>query len=76
MHGGGTWGLEAGQWTDDTSMAVCLAASLIVKGGFSGYDQMVRYKWWYREGYMSSTGRCFDIGGSTREAIETFETRQ
>jgi ADP-ribosylglycohydrolase len=76
MQGGGTWGLETGQWTDDTSMALCLAASLIVKGDFNGYDQLVRYKWWYRKGYMSSTGACFDIGYSTREAIEEFEKRQ
>ena len=76
MQGGGTWGLAAGHWTDDTSMALCLAASLIVKGDFDGYDQMVRYKRWFRNGYLSSTGECFDIGKSTREAILTFETRQ
>ncbi|CAF1027726.1 unnamed protein product [Adineta steineri] len=76
MQGGGTWGLQAGQWTDDTSMALCLAASLIVKSGFDDYDQLVRYKWWYRKGYMSSTGSCFDIGNATRAAITKFENRQ
>ncbi|UJR10153.1 hypothetical protein I4U23_014370 [Adineta vaga] len=76
MQGGGTWGLKAGQWTDDTSMALCLAASLIVKGGFDGYDQLVRYKWWYRKGYLSSTGTCFDIGNATRDAIIKFENLQ
>ena len=29
MVGGGVYGLEPGQWTDDTSMALCLAQSLI-----------------------------------------------
>ena len=29
MVGGGPFGLEPGQWTDDTSMALCLAESLI-----------------------------------------------
>jgi ADP-ribosylglycohydrolase len=76
MQGGGTWGLEAGQWTDDTSMALCLAASLIAKDGFNGYDQLVRYKRWFRNGYMSSTGECFDIGTSTRQSILEFEKRQ
>ncbi|CAF0908170.1 unnamed protein product [Adineta ricciae] len=76
IQGGGTWGLEAGKWTDDTSMALCLAASFIVKDGFDAYDQLVRYKWWYRRGYMSSTGNCFDIGQATRDAITTFEKRQ
>ena len=76
MNGGGTWGLEKGQWTDDTSMALCLAASLIVKNGFDGYDQMVRYKKWFRKGYLSSIDNCFDIGKSTREALIQFEQRQ
>ncbi|CAF0962862.1 unnamed protein product [Adineta ricciae] len=76
MKGGGTWGLKAGQWTDDTSMALCLAASLITKRCYDPYDQMVRYKWWYRFGYLSSTGKCFDIGNATRDAIETFVNRQ
>jgi len=74
MQGGGTWGLQAGQWTDDTSMALCLAASLIVKGKSDSYDQFERYRRWYKNGYMSSTGKCFDIGKSTREAITKFES--
>lgn len=75
MEGGGTWGLQAGYWTDDTSMALCLGASLIVRSGFSGYDQLDRYQRWFRNGYMSSTGECFDIGTSTRDAIQEFEKR-
>ncbi|CAF1262703.1 unnamed protein product [Didymodactylos carnosus] len=76
LNGGGTWSLEAGQWTDDTSMALCLAASLIVKKGFNAYDQLVRYKWWWRQGYMSSTGKCFDIGKSTKASLDLFVSRQ
>ena len=76
MMPGGTWGLRAGQWTDDTSMALCLASSLITQKGFDPYDQMVRYKWWYQYGYLSSTGMCFDIGNATRTSIEEFCRRQ
>jgi ADP-ribosylglycohydrolase len=76
MEGGGTWGLKAGQWTDDTSMALCLASSLITKQGYDPYDQMVRYKWWYKHGYLSSTGQCFDIGNATRDSLEEFSRRQ
>jgi ADP-ribosyl-[dinitrogen reductase] hydrolase len=76
MQSGGTWGLQAGQWTDDTSMALCLAASLIIKRGFNAYDQFERYRRWYKDGYMSSTGKCFDIGKSTRQAITEFENRR
>ncbi|CAF5014678.1 unnamed protein product, partial [Rotaria sp. Silwood1] len=63
-------------FTDDTSMALCLANSLVVKGDLNLYDQLVRYKWWYRAGYMSSTGKCFDIGLSTSQSLQEFESRQ
>ena len=73
MVGWGPFELRAGQWTDDTSMALCLATSLLESGGFDPVDQMGRYLRWFREGYLSSTGRCFDIGGTTREALVRFE---
>lgn len=50
MVGGGFHGVEPGQWTDDTSMALCLAESLIECGGFDPADQLQRYLKWYREG--------------------------
>lgn len=73
MVGGGPFSLRPGCWTDDCSMALCLAASLIECNGFDAKDQMQRYVRWWREGYMSSTGRCFDIGITTAEALRTFE---
>ncbi len=77
MLGGGPFHLAPGQWTDDTSMALCLAKSLVECQGFDPVDQLERYVRWYREGYLSSTGRCFDIGSTVREALLRFEnTRQ
>ena len=73
MVGGGPFGLQPGQWTDDTSMALCLATSLIDQEGFDPTDQMQRYVRWWREGYLSSTGRCFDIGNTVRDALARFE---
>lgn len=73
MAGGGPFHLKPGQWTDDTSMALCLAASLVERDEFEPADQMQRYVRWFRDGYMSSTGRCFDIGGTTRSALARFE---
>ncbi len=73
MVGGGPFGLEAGQWTDDTSMALCLAESLLERDGFDPIDQLQRYLRWYREGYLSSTGQCFDIGNTVRDALLRFE---
>lgn len=73
MVGGGIFKLKPGQWTDDTSMAICLANSLIETGTFDAYDQLERYLRWFRKGENSSTGTCFDIGNATREAIALFE---
>lgn len=73
MRGGGPWGLEAGYWTDDTSMALCLAESLIECGGFAPVDQLQRYVRWSRDGHLSSTGECFDIGNATASALRRFE---
>ncbi|WP_299588473.1 ADP-ribosylglycohydrolase family protein [uncultured Microbulbifer sp.] len=69
MVGGGPFGLEKGQWTDDTSMALCLAHSLLLQEGFCAIDQMNRYCNWYQYGYMSSTGVCFDIGATVQSAL-------
>jgi ADP-ribosylglycohydrolase len=69
MVGGGPFHLQPGQWTDDTSMALCLAASLVACGGFDARDQVERYLRWFGEGYMSSTGACFDIGATVRTAL-------
>ena len=71
--GGGKFGLQPGQWTDDTSMALCLAESLIECKGFDPVDQLTRYCRWWREGHLSSTGTCFDIGTTTRAALAAFE---
>ena len=73
MLGGGPFSLKPGQWTDDTSMALCLAESLLRKGGFDAVDQMGRYLNWWKWGYLSSTGECFDIGMTVREALEQFQ---
>jgi ADP-ribosylglycohydrolase len=73
MVGGGPFGLRPGQWTDDTSMALCLAESLVAQAGFDPADQMRRYVRWYRQGHLSSTGHCFDIGNTTRAALHRFE---
>jgi ADP-ribosyl-[dinitrogen reductase] hydrolase len=73
MVGGGHFGLAAGEWTDDTSMALCLAESLIERGGLDARDQLERYVRWWREGYLSSTGHCFDIGNTTRAELTRFE---
>jgi ADP-ribosylglycohydrolase len=73
MVGGGPFNLKPGQFTDDTSMALCLGQSLLDRQGFDPVDQLTKYVRWWREGYMSSTGRCFDIGTTTCAALRRFE---
>lgn len=72
MQGGGPFGLAPGEWTDDTSMALCLAASLVHCRGFDAVDQMNRYCNWRSVGYMSSNGRCFDIGITVSSALSRY----
>jgi len=69
---GGSFNLPAGYWTDDTSMALCLADSLLEYGGYNSYDVMNKYWLWRSAGYRSSTGKCFDIGNQTSEAINQY----
>ncbi|MDP1979112.1 ADP-ribosylglycohydrolase family protein [Undibacterium sp.] len=72
MVGRGPFGLMPGEWTDDTSMALCLAESLLTKDGFDAKDQMGRYLNWWKWGYLSSTGLCFDIGNTVRAALSRY----
>ena len=68
---GGPHGLEAGEWTDDTSMALALADSIAV-AGWDLDDQARRYLEWSETGKYSVNGRCFDIGITTRTALTRF----
>ena len=70
----GNFDLPPGSWTDDTSMTLCLAQSLVENDGqFVLHDQVSKYFRWYRNGYMSSIGRCFDIGNATRQACNIWD---
>ena len=70
----GRSGLKAGEWTDDTSMALCLAESLLDRGTLDLEDQLRRYVLWHDTGYLSSNGRCFDIGITTRTPARSVPT--
>lgn len=73
ITGGGPFGLKPGVWTDDTSMALALAESLEAHPDLDARDLMTRFVRWHREGAYSPTGRCFDIGITTRTALSKFE---
>lgn len=73
MVGGGPFHLMPGEWTDDTSMALCLATSLVECRGFDAFDQMERYCRWMEHGYLASNGKCFDIGRTVLHALRSFK---
>lgn len=73
MVGGGPFRLKAGAWTDDCSMSLGLADSLIAQSDLDPVDLMTRFISWYRDGHYSHNGVCFDIGNTTAQALRTFE---
>lgn len=75
FRNGGPHGLQAGEWTDDTSMALALADS-ISQVGWDLNDQADRYLQWYKTGKYSVTGECFDIGIATREALTMYAAQK
>lgn len=62
LQDGGTWGILAGQPTDDSELALALARSLVACGGYDPEAAARAYSYWYRS-------RPFDIGGTTRAAL-------
>ncbi len=73
MVGGGPFNLAPGKWTDDTSMAMCLAQMLRSANGWDAEDAMRRFVNWRDNGYLSSTRVCFDIGNQTDAALTRFQ---
>lgn len=72
MVGGGVFRLKAGEWTDDTSMALCLAETYLQNNTLDVTDFRNRLVRWYKRGENSSNGICFDIGNTTRFALEQY----
>lgn len=62
-------GADEATWSDDTSMALCLAESLLATGGFDPADQMARYVRWLDHGHLSSRDRAFDVGDTVYRAL-------
>ena len=63
VTGGGPFKLQAGQVTDDTEMAVCLADSISKMRGFDVEDARATYQRW--------TASAFDIGNQTRAVLSS-----
>lgn len=73
-RGFGPHGLDAGEWTDDTSMALAMADSL--KDGWLPHKQLENYVNWWENGKYSVNNWCFDIGGTTKTALWDFKEKK
>ena len=72
MVGGGPFGLKPGEWTDDTSMALALADSLLSCGTLEPADLSARFCKWRYDGNYSHNGKCFDVGNTVSRSLEAF----
>lgn len=72
MVGGGAHQQVAGTWSDDTSMALCLAFSIAQQKGIDADDIMKRFCDWYKNGAYSPHGVCFDIGMTVTKALSRY----
>ena len=61
-----------GVWTDDTSMALCLADSLLECHGYDSWNVMDKYIQWMREGYRSYFDYGEGIGIQTADMLNRF----
>jgi ADP-ribosylglycohydrolase len=68
MIGYGTYNLPAGTWSDDSSLAFCLAEALTQEFNLHTIGQ--NFVKWYHDNFWTPHGIVFDIGIATRRAIE------
>jgi ADP-ribosylglycohydrolase len=67
MEGFGSHNQPPGTWSDDTSLALCSAESLL--GGFDIEDTGRRFVRWLYEAHWTAYGDVFDYGTTTARAI-------
>lgn len=68
-----TFGTPAGYWTDDSSMAFCVAESFVRLKKYDLQDIADNFVRWYNDGFCSSMPYSFDVGGATTAAISAIE---
>lgn len=71
--------LKPGQWTDDASMMLCIAESLIACKGFDPIDLRVRFEAWLSRGYCNAFGyndiprSSVGLGGNISLSMSEFQ---
>ncbi len=63
-----------GYWTDDSSLAFCVAESFVRLGGRYDLEDVAKnFARWLDDGFWSSLPEAFDVGGATASAIRRFQ---
>ncbi|MEZ4384177.1 MAG: O-acetyl-ADP-ribose deacetylase [Nannocystaceae bacterium] len=71
MRGHGAHGQPPGTWSDDSSLALATATSLVERG-YDPADMMARFAAWLERDEYTAHGEVFDVGISTSQAIRRF----
>ncbi|QNE39694.1 ADP-ribosylglycohydrolase family protein [Hymenobacter sp. NBH84] len=74
MRAYGTHHQPAGTWSDDASLTFCLAEA--IADGFTVQKVAQNSVNWYYENFWTPHGRVFDIGITTREALQRLRTNK
>ncbi len=72
MIGYGTYNQPVGTWSDDSSMTMATVTSLAKLGKIDLHDIMINFYKWYRFDAFTPYGKVFDIGNTTKAAINRF----
>lgn len=72
MTGYGTYGMPPGTWSDDSSMTLATIESIESRGEVSPEGIMLNFWNWFQHGDFTPYGYAFDVGGTTRQAIQRY----
>ena len=70
MISGGTYGMPAGTWSDDTSMALATCDSIRLQGKIDPKDIAKSFKDWLYRGKYTADGHVFDVGNTVSRALD------
>lgn len=73
MKGFGTYNVPKGTWSDDTSMTLATMDSVIQQGKIDTEDMASKFLKWFRKAEYTATGKVFDIGTTTLQALAKYE---
>ena len=71
MTGYGTDNKPPGTWSDDTSLTLATCMSIKESGGVDISLMRTYFLKWYEKGEFTPFGEAFDVGATTRQALET-----